>query len=327
MPIPRFVRPLTGLLAAGALLLAPLAVAQTTDPVLVEVGARQERVSKVLERFDIAVRALVGSQGGVFGPEVLEQVYPFLPQYLDQRGTELALLEAARGRGLVVDAQALDDFVDQLRVMYPDDDEFAAVLADAGFRDVELLLAVVGEEQLIQQLFAALEEGIVLSDDEVRVAYEALKPQLTQPEQVCARHILLASEAEAGALARVARQGADFAAMATTASTDRGSAARGGDLGCFPRGAMVPEFEAAAFAAELGVATDPVQSSFGYHVILVERRVPEQTATLDEVRAPLEQQMRGERVQLTIEAYVANAGIRTYPERVPSFADAFGSRD
>lgn len=327
MPIPRALRSLFAPLAAAALLIAPMAVAQPADAVLVEVGARQERVSVVLERFDIAVRALVGSQGGVFTPELLEQVYPFLPQFLDQRGTELALLEAARARGLQVDEQALDDFVAQLRTMYPADDEFAAVLANAGFRDVDLLLTVVGEEELIQQLFAGLEADVVLSDLEVRVAYEALRPQLVQGAQVCARHILVEREADAGALARAARAGADFAAMAATASTDRGSAARGGDLGCFGRGQMVREFEEAAFAAEIGEATDPVRSSFGFHVILVERRIAERTATLDEVRAPLEQQMRAERVQLTIEAIVGNAGIRTYPERIPSFAEAFGTSD
>ena len=327
MSIPRRLRSLAGLVVAAAVLFAPYALAQGPDPVLVEVGGRQERASVVLERFDIAVRALVGSQGGAFTPDLLEQVYPFLPQFLDQRGTELALLQAARARGLQVDTDALDGFVAQLRTMYPEDEAFAAVLADAGFSGLDQLLTVVGEEDLIQRLFAALEDGDVLGDREVRGADQAVRPQLVQPEQVCARHILVASEAEAGALARVARAGASFAEMAATASTDRGSATRGGDLGCFGRGQMVREFEDAAFAAETGVATDPVRSAFGYHVILVEQRVPERTATLEEVRVPLEQQMRAERVQLTIEAIVANAGIRTFPDRIPSFAEAFGPRD
>ena len=113
--------------------------------------------------------------------------------------------------------------------------------------------------------------------------------------------------------------------MAATASTDRGSADRGGDLGCFPQGMMVPQFEAAAFAAEPGVATEPVQSDFGWHVILVERRVPPQVLPLDEVRVQLEQQLRSERVDATIQAYIASSGVRTYPERIPEFADVYGS--
>jgi len=215
----------------------------------------------------------------------------------------------------------------QARTQYPDEEAFAAVLEGAGFRDVEQLLEILREEELVRRLFAELEADVTLSELEIRVAYEAVKPELTQPEQVCARHILVDDEAGAAALSRASRAGADFAAMAATASTDRGSAERGGDLGCFGQGMMVPEFEAAAFAAEPGVATEPVQSAFGWHVILVERRVPSRVLQLDEVRAQLEQQMRGERVDAAIQAYIAASGVRTYPERLPSFAEAYGVAD
>jgi len=324
MQRPRPFRPLAALLALLILALPTLAAAED-DPVLVELGATRERSGAVLQRFDIAVRGLIASQGGVYSVETMEQLYPFFPQFLEQRAGEIVLVEAARARGLVVDEGVIDGFLVQARTQFPDEATFDAVLADAGFGDVEQLLVVLREEQLVQMLFAELEAEVVLSELEVRVAYEALKPQLIQPEQVCARHILVDGEAGAAALSRAARAGADFAAMAETASTDRGSAARGGDLGCFAQGMMVPEFEAAAFAAEPGVATEPVQSAFGWHVILVERRVPSQAPGLEEVRAPLEQQLRGERVDATVQAYIAASGVRTYPERIPAFADAYGT--
>jgi parvulin-like peptidyl-prolyl isomerase len=90
---------------------------------------------------------------------------------------------------------------------------------------------------------------------------------------------------------------------------------------------MVPEFEAAAFAAEVGIATDPVRSGFGWHVILVERRVPQQALALEEIRAPLEQQLRSERVDATVQALISASGVRTYPERIPTFAEAYGTDD
>lgn len=324
MQRPRTFRPLATLLALLILALPTLAAAED-DPVLIELGAMRERSSDVLQRFDIAVRGLIASQGGAYSVETLEQLYPFLPQFLEQRAGELVLVDAARARGLAVDDEVVDGFLAQTREQFPDEAAFDAVLADAGFDDVEQLLVVLREEQLVQMLVAELEAEIVLSELEVRVAYEALKPQLMQPEQVCARHILVEGEAGAAALSRAARAGADFAAMAATASTDRGSAERGGDLGCFAQGMMVPEFEAAAFAAEPGVATEPVQSAFGWHVILVERRVPPQVLELDEVRVQLEEQLRGERVDATIQAYIAASGVRTYPERIPEFADAYGT--
>jgi len=326
MQRPRTFRPLAALLALILLALPTLAAAED-DPVLVELGATRERSGAVLQRFDIAVRGLIASQGGTYSVETMEELYPFLPQFLEQRAGELVLVDAARARGLAVDDEVVDGFLAQAREQFPDEAAFDAVLADAGFGDVEQLLEVLREEQLVQLLLTELEAAVVLSDLEVRVAYEALKPQLMQPEQVCARHILVDDEAGAGALSRAARAGADFASMAATASTDRGSAERGGDLGCFGQGMMVPEFEAAAFAAEPGVATEPVQSDFGWHVILVERRVPPQVLELDEVRVELEQQLRGERVDATIQAYIAASGVRTYPERIPSFEDAYGSEE
>jgi len=320
----RTFRPLAALLALLILALPTLAAAED-DPVLVELGGTQLRSSAVLQRFDIAIRGLIASQGGTYSLETMEQLYPFLPQFLEQRAGELVLVDAARARGLAVDDEVVDGFLAQAREQFPDEAAFDAVLADAGFGDVEQLLEVLREEQLVQLLFAELEAEVVLSELEVRVAYEALKPQLVQPEQVCASHILVDDEAGAAALSRAARAGASFASMAATASTDRGSADRGGDLGCFGQGMMVPEFEAAAFAAEPGVATEPVQSAFGWHVILVERRVPAQVLALDEVRVQLEQQLRGERVDATIQAYIAASGVRTYPERIPAFQDVYGS--
>jgi parvulin-like peptidyl-prolyl isomerase len=102
------------------------------------------------------------------------------------------------------------------------------------------------------------------------------------PEQVRSRHILLrvdeersseqAREQLAALRARLAA-GEDFAFLAAEVSEDPGSAAQGGDLGFFGRGQMVPEFEEAAFAAQVGELVGPVETSFGLHLIeVIERR-------------------------------------------------------
>ncbi|HEY3476311.1 MAG TPA: peptidylprolyl isomerase [Anaerolineales bacterium] len=88
-------------------------------------------------------------------------------------------------------------------------------------------------------------------------------------EQVWARHILVGTEAEANAALDLINQGTDFATVAQRYSEDTGSGANGGDLGWFGRGAMVPEFEQVAFNLEVGEISEPVQSSFGYHIIQV----------------------------------------------------------
>jgi peptidyl-prolyl cis-trans isomerase C len=101
-------------------------------------------------------------------------------------------------------------------------------------------------------------------------------------------HILVKTLKEAQTVESQLAAGADFATLAKTVSTDTGSGAQGGELGCFATGQYVPEFEQAAQAAKVGVPTAPVKSQFGYHVILTATFVPPTFASVkEEVRAAI----------------------------------------
>jgi len=128
---------------------------------------------------------------------------------------------------------------------------------------------------------ASMEPRVAVTEADRRAYYEAHRDQYTQPGELCASHVLVKvkapgaatghSEEDARRLAQAAldelRKGADFAAVAQRVSEDLGSASQGGDLGCFPPGRMVPEFDEAAFALSAGQMSDIVRTSFGYHVI------------------------------------------------------------
>lgn len=88
-------------------------------------------------------------------------------------------------------------------------------------------------------------------------------------EQVWARHILVDDDRSLGIVRSLLAGGWDFAEVAKKYSTDTGSGINGGDLGWFGRGAMVPEFEEAAFSQGIGEIGEPVKSQFGYHIIQV----------------------------------------------------------
>ena len=135
------------------------------------------------------------------------------------------------------------------------------------------------------------DEGIYRSFFEAQILDRKLREEITADvaptqTQVWARHILVADETLAKDIIERLKNGEDFAALAAEFSTDTGSAASGGDLGWFGTGAMVPEFETAAFALEKSgdFTTEPVQSNFGYHIIqLIAKQ--ERPLTADQYKA------------------------------------------
>lgn len=98
-------------------------------------------------------------------------------------------------------------------------------------------------------------------------------------------HILVDSQAAADFLRLQLEGGADFAGVAAESSTDTGSAAQGGFLGCFVPGTFVQEFEDGIAAADIGEVTEPVESEFGFHLILVTEEAPAGAVTSGDVTA------------------------------------------
>lgn len=119
-----------------------------------------------------------------------------------------------------------------------------------------------------------LEAGIEITEEEMKSFFETNKASFDQKEQVKASHILVDSEEKAKEVQAKLLAGADFAEMAKEYSTDTSNNQKGGELGFFAKGAMVAEFEKAAFSLEVGKISEPVKTQFGYHIIKVEEKKP-----------------------------------------------------
>lgn len=153
----------------------------------------------------------------------------------------------------------------------------------------------------------ALAEQISVSPEEIKSAYDKNAKNYQSPEERRASHILIQSAADApeaeqkaararidGILQQVKKNPADFAKLAKEHSQDPGSGQKGGDLGFFPRGAMVKAFEDAVFSMKVNQVSDVVRSEFGYHIIRLTDIKPGQTRSLEEARDSIAAELKSQ---------------------------------
>lgn len=145
--------------------------------------------------------------------------------------------------------------------------------------------------------------------EEARELFKAHPERFVAPERVHARHIVIhRNESDAPqATLRLLNLRKRILGGETTweeAVRENSSCAGNDDLGFFPRGAMVPAFEDAAFALDEGAVSDVVETEFGWHLIRVEAHLPEEPMLFDEVRENLLAMMKEERERSALEAFV-----------------------
>ena len=242
-------------------------------------------------------------------PEEMRGLVLSLPQKVEQIATNLYI---RRGLAHQAGAEGLDRDPTTAAALQIARDK---VLSDA-------MLAKIDQDATISESIA---EGLA------RNIYKAKPERFNTPEQVHARHILVAgvtpeSRAQAEQTLKELKAGADFAALAQERSADTGSAAKGGDLGLFARGRMVPEFDEAAFALKKpGDLSGVVESKFGFHIIKLDARKPAGIQSFDEVREQLIKEVRSNVQQ---EARVAAAeklqqGVKINTEAIKAFAAGY----
>lgn len=157
-----------------------------------------------------------------------------------------------------------------------------------------------------------------LAEEEVQAAYAEEYNNASQEQEYNASHILVDSEEEALAVVEELSGGAEFAAVAREKSTGP-SGPNGGQLGWFGAGAMVPEFEEAVKTLEPGGVSAPVQTQFGWHVIILNGTRIQQAPELEDVRDEIEMQIRQIRAQAKIEEVTAMADVdRSGADGVPT---------
>jgi len=128
-----------------------------------------------------------------------------------------------------------------------------------------------------------VEQEALVSDAELKKFYDENKDKFKTGEQVRASHILVKTEKEAQDILAELKKGTSFEDLAKKYSTDS-TAAKGGDLGWFAKGSMVPEFDKVVFGLKEGQVSGIVKTQFGYHIIKMTGQRPAGIRAFDEVK-------------------------------------------
>jgi len=313
----------------------PPPVAANPNEIIVQVGdAKLTRAE-----LDADVAKFIEARKAQVPPDQLEQAKNYLSeQFKQQFVTKTLLLKEAAKKGLTItddEVKARADEIVKASQGRPGAPTSLEDLVAGHPLGKERALAEFKDSVLINKLVdKEIVSKITVDQEELKKQYQTIVSNLTerakapQSEQVRASHILVktddkkdsdAAKKEIDALyAQVKDLTGDalktkFAELAKEKS-DCPSKERGGDLGAFGHGQMVPEFDKAAFEQEIGKPYGPVKTSFGWHLILVAEKIPAKTPTDAEVEkavaekkpklADLERMMKNQQIQQKFQEYL-----------------------
>jgi len=221
---------------------------------------------------------------------------------LDNLIVERLVLQEGKKLGITVSDEEIDAEIDKIVEEYflGDKEQFSSYLEQQGY-SVELFRENTRVSLIAEKIVSA---DLEISDEEAREYFDENPGAFDIPEEVKARHILVETEKEALEMLSRLDKGEDFAELAKKHSQDSGSKEQGGDLGFFPRGEMVKEFEDAAFALAVGERSEPVKTIHGYHVIETLEHKEGRKVTYEEVAEEVKEALKDEKIPLLIQELI-----------------------
>ena len=324
---------------------------KTIDPNVIEAKLSDRSATEAAESVVVAIddfKITEKTLDDKLKPALEKMASQIPPQYLEQYKTQLRknMLEQLVIEHLMM-AEAKQNKIEVSTKEVEDEIKKQLAGQNMSIEDFKELLKAYGtsyeeqEEQVKDRLFFTklIDQKIagetkVVTVDEARKFYDENTEQFETPAQTRTSHILISTESDdpnsdpnqvkAAALAKTEdllkqiKGGSDFAELAKENSICP-SGKSGGDLGLQPKGALVPEYENAAAALELGQVSDVVETQFGYHIIKLTGQQDANTVSFDEARDDillrLTDMQKGQLVQAYIAELLSNAKITyTNPE-------------
>jgi len=294
-----------------------LAFAQeAVNPIVVEVGNRKFSEVDFNERFNFFISDMAARQNipVPLSDEAKAALSELKPAFLEQFLTEQVVINIAKERGITLADGFVEDQLKELKAQFPDEESYQKGIADAGIPSEDFLRNLITEAEYSRQMVNLIRKDINVPDWRVELFYGTHQDAFKKPAESCAKHILVKTIEEANDLEKQLADGASFEDLAKEHSLDPGSGSRGGDLGCFPQGAMVPSFDKVAFSADIGAISEPVESQFGFHIIQVYKRNEAGIIPLEEVKDDVRSQLENEVLLRVVKAYQESTPITVNKE-------------
>jgi peptidyl-prolyl cis-trans isomerase C len=274
--------------------------------------------------FESAVRAVEQRAGGAVPPEKRDEVYRGV---LEDLVAYRLLKQEVKQRQLAVSDTEVDARINAFKQQAGSEANFREMLRVQQITEAKLREDARTDLLVAKFLDQEVNQKVLVKPTDVATFYEKNPDRFQQGETLRASHILVvvpggadektrgALRARAEAALKAARAGQDFARLARQYSQDS-SAQRGGDLGFFPRGQMVPAFDQAAFALAPGQVSDLVETEFGYHIIKATERRPARVVPFVEAAAQiqefLEQEQRQEKGKALVDQLKAKGKVQIF---------------
>jgi peptidyl-prolyl cis-trans isomerase C len=300
----------------------------TAKPVpaqLPDVVARVNGEDVKKTELEMAIRSLEDRARSPVPAEQRDAVYR---QVLDRLIGFHLLVQESKARKVLAPPWEVDGQVDQIKKQFPSEDAFKQMLQSRGVTIEQLRSDTAQTIAVNLMLKNELEPKVAVTEADSKKFFDENKPRFRQEDSVHASHILIrtpenadaATKAKARAqaddlLAQI-KKGGDFGELAKKYSQDPGSAPKGGDLGFFSKGQMVPAFEQAAFGLKPGQTSGVVETPFGFHIIRVSEAKAGRDLTYDEVKGQiddyLKQQLREKKSQEFVDQLKAKGKVQIF---------------
>jgi len=232
---------------------------------------------------------------------------------ITQKDVDTELMNATQGRFNQVPAEKRVEFRKQVleqlvaKELVYDDAKSTGVLKTKEYKDEYAKIQERVKKELAIQVWQKRElDKIKISNKQLKSYYDKNKEEFNEKESVHARHILVEKEADAKSIVATLKGKSGealqskFIELAKEKSTGP-SGPKGGDLGFFAQGQMVPEFNDKVFSMKVGTVSAPVKTQFGYHVIYLEEKNDKKTRAFTEVKSFIEQRLKVEQAKTVMQ--------------------------